>query len=99
MLPSYSTRCFINLTSSQPFYNATLGAGNTKLAATFVPKCTNLPVAERIEMWVKCGRVDEAGREAFKAKNLPALEQLRERASGAQAVEIERMVTQLKPKR
>ena len=103
---SIAFRCFscacplvYRLTASQPFYNATLGAGNTKLAANFVPKCTNLPVSERIEMWVKCGRVDEAGREAFKAKNLPALEQLRERASGAQAVEIERMVTQLKPKR
>ena len=48
---------------------------------------------------MKCGRVDEAGREALKAKNLGALEQLRDRASGAQAVEIERMITQLKPKK
>ena len=76
-----------------------LGAGNTKLAASFVPKCTNLPVSDRIEMWMKCGMVAKAGEEAFKAKDLNALEQLRDKASGAQLVEVERMITQLKPRR
>jgi hypothetical protein len=50
-------------------------------------------------MWVKCGMVAKAGEEAFKAKDMTALEQLRDRASGAQLVEIERMITQLKPRR
>ena len=50
-------------------------------------------------MWVKCGMVGKAGEEAFKAKDMAALEQLRDRASGAQLVEIERMITQLKPRR
>ncbi|KAL9113155.1 MAG: hypothetical protein Q9227_002767 [Pyrenula ochraceoflavens] len=83
----------------EPFFNEILQAGNTKLAASFIPKCTNLPVPDRIEMWVKCGMVVKAGEEALKAKNLKALEDLRTRASANGAVEIERMINQLKPKR
>ena len=48
---------------------------------------------------MKCGMVAKAGEEAFKAKDMNALEQLRDKASGAQSAEIERMITQLKPKR
>lgn len=48
---------------------------------------------------MKCGMVAKAGEEAFKAKDMNALEQLHDKASGAQLVEIERMITQLKPKR
>lgn len=83
----------------QPFYNEVLGAGYTRLAATFIPKCTNLQPSVRIDMWVKCGLVDKAGEEALKAKDMNALEQLREKASGSQLVDIERMINQLKPKR
>ena len=43
--------------------------------------------------------VARAGEEALKAKDMNALELLREKANGAQAVEIERMITQLRPKR
>ena len=50
-------------------------------------------------MWVKCGMVVKAGEEALKAKNLKALEDLRTRASANGAVEIERMINQLRPKR
>ncbi len=50
-------------------------------------------------MWVKCGMVAKAGEEAFKAKDMNVLEGLRERASGAQSAEVERMITQLKPRR
>ncbi|ETN45012.1 uncharacterized protein HMPREF1541_09888 [Cyphellophora europaea CBS 101466] len=83
----------------EPFYNEVLGAGNTRLASTFIPKCTNVPPAERIEMWVKCGMVVKAGEEAVKAKDLNALELLRTKASGAQLGEIERMINQLQPRR
>ncbi|KAJ5101959.1 hypothetical protein NUU61_004181 [Penicillium alfredii] len=83
----------------EPFYNEILGAGNTKLASVFVPKCTNLPVAERIEMWVKCGMIVKAGEEAQKAKDLNTLELLRTRASGPAITEIERMINQMRPRK
>jgi hypothetical protein len=83
----------------KPFYNEILGAGNTKLASVFVPKCTNLPAEERIEMWVKCGMIVKAGEEAFKAKDVNTLELLQGKASGPSAVEIGRMINQLRPKK
>jgi hypothetical protein len=83
----------------QPFYNEVLGAGNTRLASSFIPKCTSLQPGERIEMWVKCGMIIKAGEEALKAKDLASLESLRDKANGQQHVEIERMLTQLRPKK
>ncbi|KIW59851.1 hypothetical protein PV05_00117 [Exophiala xenobiotica] len=83
----------------EPFYNEVLGAGNTRLASSFIPKCTSLQPAERIEMWVKCGMIVKAGEEALKAKDLTSLESLRDKANGQQQVEIERMLTQLRPKK
>ncbi|KAJ9219238.1 hypothetical protein DTO169C6_8431 [Paecilomyces variotii] len=83
----------------EPFYNEILGAGNTKLASNFVPKCTNLPVADRIEMWVKCGMVVKAAEEAHKAKDVNTLELLRAKASGLAVGEIDRMINQLRPKK
>ncbi|KAI1608245.1 Vps16, N-terminal region-domain-containing protein [Exophiala viscosa] len=83
----------------EPFYNEVLGAGNTRLASSFIPKCTNLQPAERVEMWVKCGMVVKAGEEALKAKDLNSLELLRDKANGQQQVEIERMLNQLRPRK
>ena len=83
----------------KPFFSQILGAGNTKLASTFIPKCTNLTAAERIEMWVKCGMMPKAGEEALKAKDLNALELLKSKASGSAVGDIERMMSQLRPKR
>jgi len=83
----------------EPFYNEVLGAGNTRLASSFIPKCTNLQPADRIEMWVKCGMVVKAGEEALKAKDMNSLELLRDKASGPQLADIERMINQLKPRR
>nr|KMM71887.1 vacuolar protein sorting-associated protein [Coccidioides posadasii RMSCC 3488] len=83
----------------EPFYNEILGAGNTKLASTFIPKCTTLGVSERIEMWIKCGMVVKAGEEALKAKDISSLERLRTRASGNAVAEIDRMIIQLRPKK
>jgi hypothetical protein len=83
----------------QPFYNEVLGAGNTKLASIFIPKCSNLPPSERIEMWVKCGMIVKAGEEAMKAKDVNALEVLRTKASGSAISEIDRMINQLRPRR
>ncbi|KAI9796104.1 MAG: hypothetical protein M1833_006526 [Piccolia ochrophora] len=87
----------------EPFFTALLSAGNAKLASSFIPKCTTLPPADRIEMWVKCGQLVKAGEEALKARDVEALEGLRGKAAagagggGATAVaELERMVAQVK---
>ena len=79
----------------QPYFNEILGAGNAKLAAAFIPKCINLSVAERIEMWLKCGMVKQAGEEALKAKDRNALEELRSKASANQQLDLDRMIAQL----
>ncbi|KAK5119098.1 hypothetical protein LTR62_000309 [Meristemomyces frigidus] len=79
----------------EPFFNEILGAGNTKSAAVFVPKCTTLTVPERIEMWMKCGMVAKAGEEALKVKDRAALEELRKQASGNAVLDIDRMISQL----
>ncbi|KAI7522925.1 vacuolar protein sorting-associated protein 16, partial [Hortaea werneckii] len=79
----------------EPFFNEIIGAGNTKVAALFIPKCTALTSAERVEMWVKCGMIAKAGEEALKAKNRDALEELRTQASGQAQLEIDRMISQL----
>ncbi|KAK3680041.1 Vacuolar protein sorting-associated protein 16 [Recurvomyces mirabilis] len=79
----------------EPFYNEILGAGKTELAALFIPKCTTLTMAERIEMWMKCGKVAKAGEEALKAKDRGALEDLRKQASGNAMLDIDRMISQL----
>ncbi len=50
-------------------------------------------------MWVKCGMMVKAGEEALKAKDLNALELLKSKASGSALADIERMISQLRPKR
>ena len=83
----------------EPYFNEVLGAGNTKLAGTFVAKCAALTAQERSEMYVKCGAWAKAGEELLKARDTQGLEGLRGKAGGAQAIEIERMIGQLKPRR
>jgi hypothetical protein len=79
----------------EPFFSEVLAAGNTRVASVFVPKCTNLSVAERVEMWTKCGLLVKAGEEAFKAKDRALLEEVRGKATGSAAVEVERLVGML----
>ena len=50
-------------------------------------------------MYVKCGMIVKAGEEALKAKDMNSLEMLRDKASGPQAAEIERVINQLKPRK
>jgi vacuolar protein sorting-associated protein 16 len=80
-------------TLSQPFYNEVLSAGNIRLTSSFIPKCINLKLSERIETWIKCGLINKAGEEAFKIKDLNTLEQLKEKATEPQLAEFERMIT------
>ncbi|KAF4553814.1 Vps16-like protein [Elsinoe fawcettii] len=79
----------------EPFFGEILSAGNAKLASTFVPKCTNLTLEERTELWEKCGMLNKAGEEALKAKNMALLQTLRGKATGQQALDIDRMIAQL----
>ena len=84
----------------EPYYNEILGAGNTKLAGgTFVAKCTAVSPRERSEMFVKCGSISKAGEELVKVKDVEGLEELKRSASGVGVAAIERMLSQLKPKR
>jgi len=77
----------------QPFYNLTLQAGNPRLAAVFVPKCTGLEPGEAIEMYEKCGMRIKAAEEAVKQKNAEAWQRLLDAAGkGSQeGREIERL--------
>ncbi len=83
----------------EPFFNEVLGAGNTRLASVFVPKCTALSPRQRSDMWVKVGMVSRAGEELVKAKDLDGLEALRAKATGTGVAEIERMIAGLKSRR
>jgi vacuolar protein sorting-associated protein 16 len=87
------------LTKDQPFFNEILSAGNPKSASHFIPKCTSLPVQDRIDMWVKCGLLVKAGEEAVKSKDVAALEVLKGKASGGAKTELERMLAQMRPGR
>jgi hypothetical protein len=76
----------------EPFFNEILGAGNTRVASVFIPKCTTLTVPERVDMWIKCGLMVKAGEEAFKAKDRELLEGIRGKAGGSAQVEVERLL-------
>lgn len=76
----------------EPYYSELLAAGNARLAALFVPKCTGLQALERADMYVKCGLVAKAAEEAVKVKDLKYLEALRAKAAGKDVVEVERCI-------
>jgi hypothetical protein len=85
----------LELTSAtkQPFFNLTLQAGNPRLAAVFVPKCTGLPAGETIAMYEKCGLRTTAAEEAVRLKDEEAWERLLEAAGRGtpEGREIERL--------
>ena len=81
------------LTTAQPFFNQTLGAGNPKLAAIFVPKCTGLEPTQIITMYEKCGMRVKAAEEAVKIKDAETWAKLLEAAgrNTHEGREIERL--------
>lgn len=83
----------------EPYFNAVLGAGNTKLAGVFVGKCTNLTPQERSEMYVKCGLVEKAGEELVKVKDLAGLEALKTKTGDREGAALDRMVRSLNPRK
>ncbi|KZL72683.1 vacuolar protein sorting-associated protein [Colletotrichum tofieldiae] len=64
----------------EPFFNLTLQAGNPRLAAVFVPKCTGLEPGTTITMYEKCGMRVKAAEEAVKLKDAEAWGRLLEAA-------------------
>lgn len=77
----------------EPFVTEILNAGNPRLAGgTFVPKCTNLESRERLDLYMKCGMIKQAGEEAVKAKDRAWLEETRDEADGRDKVELERLL-------
>ncbi|CAI4219096.1 unnamed protein product [Parascedosporium putredinis] len=84
----------------EPFFNLTLQAGNPRLAATFVPKCTNVEHGETITMYEKCGMKVKAAEEAVRLKNKEAFTKILEAAgrNTHEGREIERLgATVFKP--
>ncbi|KAI1824869.1 vacuolar protein sorting-associated protein [Xylaria intraflava] len=81
----------------EPFFNLILQAGNARLAATFIPKCTNLEPGAAITMYEKCGMRVKAAEEAVKAKDADAWVRLLEAAgkTTSEGREIERLGTQV----
>ncbi|KAK3692170.1 Vps16, N-terminal region-domain-containing protein [Podospora appendiculata] len=77
----------------EPFYNQTLLAGNPRLAAVFVPKCTGLEPGQAITMYEKCGMRVKAAEEAVKIKDAEAWSRLLEAAGRGttEGREIERL--------
>ncbi|KAL8936002.1 MAG: hypothetical protein Q9211_004401 [Gyalolechia sp. 1 TL-2023] len=83
----------------EAFFNEVLGAGNQKLAALFVPKCTGLTAQERSEMFVKSGMVGKAGEELVRVKDVNGLKELRGKARAGEEMEIDRMIAQFRSRR
>ncbi|KAH6680381.1 vacuolar protein-like protein sorting vps16 [Halenospora varia] len=85
----------------EPFHTLILTAGNTKLAALFIPKIiatSSVESSEIISMWEKCGMRVKAAEEAVRTKDVETLDRLR-LAAGAGSVEareIERLGAGLK---
>ncbi|KAI1180067.1 vacuolar protein sorting-associated protein [Nemania sp. FL0916] len=82
----------------EPFYNLVLQAGNARLAAVFIPKCTNLEPGAAVAMYEKCGLRVRAAEEAVKAKDADAWMRLLEAAGGKNTPEgrdIERLGAQV----
>lgn len=64
----------------EPFFNQTLQAGNPRLAAVFIPKCTGLEPGANIAMYEKCGMRVKAAEEAVKQRDAEAWMRLLEAA-------------------
>ncbi|KAK0388462.1 hypothetical protein NLU13_4706 [Sarocladium strictum] len=77
----------------EPFFNLTLQAGNPRLAAVFIPKCTNIETGESITMYEKCGMRTKAAEEAVRLKDVDSWERLLEAAgrNTTEGREIERL--------
>lgn len=71
----------------------TLQAGNPKLAAAFIPKCTGLEPGSTVTMYEKCGMRVKAAEEAVRTKDAEAWARLLEAAgkNTSEGREIEKL--------
>lgn len=53
----------------QPYFNLTLQAGNPRLAAKFIPKCTKIEPHDTIQMYERCGLRSMAAGEAIRLRD------------------------------
>lgn len=81
----------------EPFFNQTLQAGNPRLAAIFIPKCTNLEQGAQISLYEKCGMRVKAAEEAVKLRDVDSWSRLLEAAGkgSTEGREIERLGAQV----
>lgn len=81
----------------EPFFNQILQAGNARLAAVFIPKCTNLEPGAAITMYEKCGMRVKAAEEAVKVRDVDAWTRLLEAAgkNTPEGRDIERLGAQV----
>jgi vacuolar protein sorting-associated protein 16 len=95
LLSVFSVQPVLTDLLAKPFYNQILQAGNPKLAATFIPKCTNLEPGATITMYEKAGLRVKAAEEAVKLKDAKAWTRLLEVAGrgSPEGREIERLGT------
>jgi hypothetical protein len=77
----------------EPFFNLVLGAGNPRLAATFVPKCTGLEQGATIAMYEKCNLRVKAAEEAVRLRDRDEWERLLAAVgeNSPDGIEIERL--------
>lgn len=77
----------------QPYYDLILQAGNPRVAALFIPKCTGLEPGETITMYEKCGMRVKAAEEAVRLRDADAWTRLLEAAgrNSQEGREIERL--------
>ena len=81
------------LTEFQPFFNQVLAAGNSRLAAVFIPKCTGLEPGATVSMYERCGMRVKAAEEAVKIKDVESWNRLLDAAGRgtSEGREIERI--------
>ncbi|KAG4306374.1 hypothetical protein PORY_000362 [Pneumocystis oryctolagi] len=64
----------------EPFVSECLAAGNKKMAATFIPKCSEITPSFRAELWAKAEDWISAGNEALKFRDFKLFEDLKSKA-------------------
>ncbi|BFZ59549.1 Vacuolar protein sorting-associated protein 16 [Saitoella coloradoensis] len=82
----------------EPFVNECIASGNNTQAAAYIARCSNLTSRQRVELYVKINDYKGAGQEAFKVRDLLMLQDLRPKAQGSAARELDSWIAQLSTK-
>lgn len=90
-IEDWANKCKKSPIGFEPFVSECLAAGNKKVAATFIPKCSELTSAFRTELWIKVGDWISAGNEALKFKDIKLFEELKSKAPSNIIKELENL--------